>query len=591
MKQPPKQLLSFFWYIIKPYQWYFIGMMITGLVWGVQTSLSPYLLKLIIDGIANYSGNKANIFSAIKIPAILYAGMFVLATFNFRITDWFMLRAIPNIRQDVIVSLFTYLKRHSHAYFQNHFAGSLLNKITDMASGTVSILQKLDQTFSQICVLIIAMIAMFSVNPVFALILVGWAMLFTLSSLAFTKKIKHRSYLFSSSKTTAAGNIVDSISNIINSRLFARQDYEVSRIKAAVADAVTKDRDMQRYILWMRIYQDISIILLMGLMLLALIVMYSQGKVSVGDFAFVLTVSIAIFQSMWFLASQFVQFAEDLGQCSQALSIINTPHDIVDMNGAKPLKVTQATIEFANVTFSYNSNHPLFKDLNLIIEGGKKIGLVGFSGSGKTTFVNLLLRFFDVESGKIFIDGQDIAKVTQQSLHQSIAMIPQDTSLFHRSLMENIRYGSLDATEEEIIEAAKRAHCHEFIMQLPEGYDSLVGERGIKLSGGQRQRIAIARALLKKALILLLDEATSALDSVTEKYIQEGLHILMQSCTTIVIAHRLSTLAEMDRILVFDNGQIIEDGTHAQLLKINGHYAKMWHMQAGGFLPDQEENL
>lgn len=263
-------------------------------------------------------------------------------------------------------------------------------------------------------------------------------------------------------------------------------------------------------------------------------------------------------------------------------------HDIVDAPNAQPLRVTHNKIEFENVSFSYNINNPLFKNINLVIESGKKVRFVGFSGSGKTTCVNLILRFFDVTSGRILIDNQNIAHVTQNSLHQSIAMIPQDTSLFHRSLIENIRYGRLDATDAEVIDAAKRAHCHEFINQLPDGYYSLVGERGIKLSGGQRQRIAIARAILKQAPILLLDEATSALDSVTEKCIQEGLHTLMQGSTTIVIAHRLSTLAEMDRILIFDKGEIIEDGNHTELLKANGHYAKMWKMQAGGFLPDQE---
>jgi ATP-binding cassette subfamily B protein len=226
--------------------------------------------------------------------------------------------------------------------------------------------------------------------------------------------------------------------------------------------------------------------------------------------------------------------------------------------------------------------------MNVTIQSGSKTGLVGFSGSGKSTFVNLILRFFDVSSGKILIDWQDIKQVTQDSLRQSIALIPQDTSLFHRSLMENIRYGRLEATDEEVFEVSKQAHCDEFIRQLPEGYQTLVGERGIKLSGGQRQRIAIARAMLKKAPILILDEATSALDSVTEKYIQESLHELMTGCTTIVIAHRLSTLAEMDRILVFSKGSIVEEGTHQQLLALNGHYAKMWKMQAGGFLPDSE---
>jgi len=227
-----------------------------------------------------------------------------------------------------------------------------------------------------------------------------------------------------------------------------------------------------------------------------------------------------------------------------------------------------------------------FEDKTLTIKAGEKVGLVGFSGSGKTTFVNLILRHYDPDSGKILIDGQDICKVTQKSLRQQIALIPQDPSLFHRTIMDNLRYGRLEATDDEVYEASKKAHCHEFIMQLPEGYHTIVGERGSKISGGQRQRIAIARAILKNAPILILDEATSALDSITEKYIQEALHVLTKARTTLVVAHRLSTLSEMDRILVFKDGKIIEEGTHESLVDQGGHYAHLWKMQAGGFLQD-----
>jgi ATP-binding cassette subfamily B protein len=268
---------------------------------------------------------------------------------------------------------------------------------------------------------------------------------------------------------------------------------------------------------------------------------------------------------------------------------MTAPHEIVDLVSAKPLKVTQGKIEFKQVSFHYDEGTHLFKNKNIIIPAGQKVGLVGFSGSGKSTFVNLILRLFDVESGEITIDGQNIKVVTQASLRENIAMIPQDISLFHRTLMDNIRYGRIEASDLDVIEASKKAHCHEFITQLADGYQSLVGERGIKLSGGQRQRIAIARAMLKNAPILILDEATSALDSMTEKHIQDGLHLLMKNRTTIVIAHRLSTLSEMDRILVFDLGKIIEDGTHETLINANGHYARMWQMQAGGFLPSSQE--
>jgi ATP-binding cassette subfamily B protein len=382
--------------------------------------------------------------------------------------------------------------------------------------------------------------------------------------------------------------MVDSIGNIVNVRLFARHEDENQYINNSIKFAVQKDREMQAKIINMRICWDISIITLVGLNLLILLYMYSKNLATIGDFTFVISLSISILWNLWFLAGQFVSFSEEVGVCKQALSILSQPHEITDAPSAKTLVVSNGKIQFQNVSFHYDEGAHLFRNKNIVIEGGQKIGLVGFTGSGKSTFVNLILRLFDVESGEITIDDQNITQVTQQSLREQIALIPQDISLFHRSLMENIRFGNTTATDQEIIEIAKKAHCHEFISQLPKEYQSIVGERGIKLSGGQRQRIAIARAMLKNAPILILDEATSSLDSITEKYIQDALNQIMQNKTTIVIAHRLSTLSKMDRILVFDNGVIIEEGTHENLLAKAGHYAKMWKMQADGFLPEKE---
>lgn len=285
------------------------------------------------------------------------------------------------------------------------------------------------------------------------------------------------------------------------------------------------------------------------------------------------------------IADRTPEFFQALGIAKQALAVMQDPQDILDSLHAKNLSVKRGEIVFENVSFRYGEKK-IFQDKNLQIGAGEKVGLVGYSGAGKSTFVNLILRFFSLEKGRILIDDQDIASVTLESLRQNIVLIPQDPILFHRTLEDNIRYGWLEASQNEVIEAAKLAHCDEFIKKCPGGYDSLVGERGTKLSGGEKQRIAIARAMLLKAPILILDEATSALDSVTEQYIQDSLEKLMANRTTIVVAHRLSTLAKMDRILVFDQGKIIEEGSHQELLNKNGHYAHMWRMQAGGFLPD-----
>jgi ATP-binding cassette subfamily B protein len=288
------------------------------------------------------------------------------------------------------------------------------------------------------------------------------------------------------------------------------------------------------------------------------------------------------------LSRRFLEFFEYVGNITDGVGVIIRPHEVTDAADARELVVTKGEIRFEDVEFAYPGGMEVFRGLTLAIQPGQRVGLVGFSGSGKSTLVNLILRLYDIQGGRILVDGQDIREVTQDSLRGAIAMIAQDPMLFHRSLLENVRYGRLDATDQEVQEAAQQAHAHEFIVSLPEGYNSLVGERGVRLSGGQRQRIAIARAILKNAPIFFMDEATSSLDSVTERHIQDSIEDLMRGRTAIVIAHRLSTIAHLDRIVVFHQGEVVEDGTHVELLARGGHYARLWSMQAGGFLPEHE---
>lgn len=319
-----------------------------------------------------------------------------------------------------------------------------------------------------------------------------------------------------------------------------------------------------------------------------LVSLYGNGLITAGDFILILGLFMETGHIMWFTMSQVGEWNEVVGKGKQSLLTLMLPLDIQDKPAAADLHCARGHIAFNNVTFRYKgSSHESPRALEATfveINAGQKVGLVGYSGSGKSTFVNLILRLYDVTEGTILIDGQNIRDVTQHSLRENIAMIPQDPSLFHRSLMENIRYGRIDATDQDVIEAAKGANAHDFIERLPQGYDALVGERGVKLSGGQRQRIAIARAILKNAPILVLDEATSQLDSVTENLIQQSLWQLMLGKTTIIIAHRLSTLLHMDRVLVFDKGKIVEDGIHSELLIKSGLYKQLWEAQVGGFL-------
>lgn len=323
-------------------------------------------------------------------------------------------------------------------------------------------------------------------------------------------------------------------------------------------------------------------------MLIALVYMRSKNLVTVGDFSLVLGISISFMYSIYGIGMEMQEFIKSVGMCNQALNFIVDPYEIMDLHTALPICVNNGEIKFNNVNFSFRNNSPLFVNFNLTIPHAQKVGLVGFSGGGKSTLIKLILRLIEPESGQILINNQDVKTVTKNSIGEQIAVISQDPELFHRSIIDNIRFANISASDEEVINAAKQAECHNFIISLPNGYQSLVGEKGIKLSGGQKQRIAMARAFLKNSAILLMDEATSALDSVTEKYIQKNLIKLMANKTTIVVAHRLSTLKNMDRIIFLENGKIIEDGSLDELLvKSNGHFYKLWQMQSQGFLIEQ----
>jgi ATP-binding cassette, subfamily B, bacterial len=549
----------------------------------------PYALKMVIDTITAYTGDKAKILNAVA-PALWLGGVAWLIFFVvIRVQHFWQGFVIPKFQADIRASVVEYITNHSYRYFLDQFPGSLSNKINDLPQALEKIRMILCwNVVSTSAVVITSFVITLTVSPLAAMLLISWVIIHLAVSIYFAKGIYSISEGNAEDRSMLTGHIVDMISNMTSVRIFARRLYEHTYFDKKQSIEQASNKRLILKVSKMCLFMDMLCYLMFGSLMVVLIRGWQSGYVSVGDIVLVFNIGWAVTFHMWFLSHALMDLFKEVGVVKQALSVIHVPHEIVDKPGATSLRVTKGEIRVDNVSFYYHQNQMLFDNKHVTLAAGGKTGLVGFSGSGKTTFVNLLLRFFDVTKGRILIDGQDIASVTQDSLHEQIAMIPQDTGLFHRSLLENIRYGRLDATEAEILEASKRAHCHEFIELLPQGYNTLVGERGIKLSGGQRQRVAIARAILKNAPILILDEATSALDSVTEKHIQESLHQLMEGRTTIVVAHRLSTLSEMDRILVFDKGQIIEDGTHRQLLKLGGHYAKMWHMQAGGFLPEQE---
>lgn len=574
------QLWHFAKSILNKYKWYVLSMFLIGAYWSCYLNFSPYMLKMIIDRLTT-SGD----YTQAYLPAFGFWLLYMSAMLSFRLYDYVHYKMLPVLKKDISLKMFDSIKRHSHDFFQNNFAGSISNKVNDMVVNLESLVISSEDFLSVIISLCIAVVVMYSVNPVFGIALFVWWILFTSISVWFSKRIHILSRDTSAAYSTYSGRLVDIISNMSSVRLFAQYDYETIKLEETIDDLVNKDRKMHRYLIMMRLVQDVTLVGLLGVMFYYLIRLYSDGGVTIGDFALIIPITTSIFQYMRHLAAKLVDIYRSIGKCSQALTVVDKSSDIEDFSSARNIFIQSAEIEFRSVSFAYKNSPPIFLNKNLLIQAGSKIGLVGYSGSGKSTFISLLLRLYDVTSGEILINGTDIRAFTQYSLRRNISIIPQDVNLFHRTLMENIRYGKVEATDEEVINASKLAHCHEFIEKLDDGYNTIVGERGVKLSGGQRQRIAIARAFLENAPILVLDEATSSLDSVTEKLIQESLQLATLNRTTLVIAHRLSTLLDMDRILVFKNGVIVEDGSHQELMAQNGHYAKMWQMQSNGFLP------
>lgn len=587
MTPVPAELPRFLWLCIRPHKWHALALVGTALVCGLLRNFArPYFTKCIIDIVGHQSGN-AEMLQAIMLPSLIFLGMLVSESINLRVSDWLMMRLFPAVRQHAALLLFGHLQHHSSRMFQDNYAGSLSNKLFDVSIGAVSVLDKSNQALAGCASLLISVLAMLVIHPVFAVILLTWSVAFALISACFMRKLGQLSRAYSEYHSSLVGRVVDAVSNMTNIRLFANHRHEFAELAQRVEVSTEKDRRVRRAMTRMRLAQDASLLAFTAAMLAALIHLAEQGKVGAGDFAMLLTVSFLCMQQLWSLADQFIPFNESWNRCRQGLAAIAVPHEIVDAPDARPLTINGGRIAFDAVWFAYQGRERIFDGKNVVIEAGQKVGLVGASGSGKTTLANLLVRAFELDGGSIRIDGQNIARVTLESLCRNIAVISQDTSLFHRSLMENIRYGRLDATDAEVMAAARLAHCDEFIEKLPQRYQTMVGDRGVKLSGGQRQRIAIARALLKDAPILVLDEATSALDTHTEHHVQQALQALLSKRTTIVIAHRLSTLAQMDRVLVFDNGSIVEDGTVTRLLASDTRFAARWRLQAGGFMPDE----
>ncbi|MEK9160488.1 MAG: ABC transporter ATP-binding protein [Patescibacteria group bacterium] len=494
----------------------------------------------------------------------------------------------PKVMSDMTQNAYSYLIGHSYRFFVNNFTGSLVRRVGRLTRAYEEWFDRLVYDFIPIGVSLTGItVVLFLRDPKLGLAFGIWVVVFLTIQIGVARWMLKYNLAVAERDSEVTGVLSDAISNDVTIKTFAGEGEERRLLK----DAVTKQRKAF-YKAWglnevVNSVQTVMMVLIEFILFFTAIHLWAEGVLTIGDFVLIQAYLLVAIDRLWNFGSALRKLFEAFADATEMVEIMDEPHEVQDVKNAPRLVVTNGAISFNKVDFGFNDSGSVLEDFNLSIASHEKVALVGPSGAGKTTITKLILRFFDVKGGEVVIDEQNIAAVTQKSLRESIAFVPQEPTLFHRTLMENIRYGRLDATDEEVIEAARKAHCDEFITKAPEGFDTYVGERGIKLSGGERQRIAIARAILKDAPILVLDEATSSLDSESESLIQDALTKLMSDKTVIAIAHRLSTVMKMDRIIVIENGKVVTTGTHQDLVKHEGGlYKKLWEIQAGGFITD-----
>lgn len=547
----------------------------------------PIFYKQIFDLFVDSADKTAaaqQMFSILWTIGALYCGMWVTWRINEFCSNHLHSKSMRNIANES----FEYLNGHSYRFFADHFAGSLVRKVGRLMWAFNKFTDKIYWDLIPLLVRVVAILSVvYWYSPLLAAVFLVWTVIFTIATLIFAF-YKFPSEVDASRKDSLlSGNLADVITNNMNVKLFTAHNFEQKGFQRT-----TQSWKKARKWAWdLGSYFNMGQALFMFALELTVMVitirLWRDGAVSAGFLLLVQAYLFNFFHRLWDLKWMIQGIFDAFADAEEMMEIMNTEHEIQDASQASSLIVEKALIDFQKVQFGYQEDQPVLKDFNLRIESGQKVALVGHSGEGKSTITKLLMRFFDLQSGQILIDGQDISQVTLKSLRGNISLVPQEPMLFHRTLSENIRYGKRSARQADIEKAAKQANCHEFITGLQHGYNTLVGERGIKLSGGERQRVAIARAILENAPIVVLDEATSSLDSHSEKLIQQALHRLLKNKTAIIIAHRLSTIMESDRILLIDKGQVVEDGSHEELLKNKkGRYRHLWDLQAGGFLSD-----
>lgn len=490
-----------------------------------------------------------------------------------------------NVIRELRNLCFKKIQNHSQTFFANTFSGSLVTKSRRFVGAFETMFDIFIYDFYSTVILLIGIFfVLLRESKNIALIFFIFIFFYISIVLIFLKKKIEYDKIEAAADSKIGGFLADVFGNILAVKIFSSGNKEIKNFSEITIDASKKSKKSWFFGLKIEVVQAVLSFIVFSAILYFMITLWIENKVTTGTVVLVQTYMVIIFDKIWSLSNMLMRFMKSAADMKEIVDIFEIKSDILDPVKPEEIKMNKGHLVFNNVCFRYKSGQDVFKDFNLDIKSGERVGLVGHSGAGKSTFTNLILRFTDVDSGSITIDGQDIRNVLQDDLRSVVSYVPQESVLFHRTIKENIAYGKPDATDEEIIAIAKKAHAHDFIEKLPNKYDTFVGERGVKLSGGERQRVSIARAMLKNSPILILDEATSALDSVSEQYIQEALNELMKGKTTIVIAHRLSTIQKMDRIIVLEEGDIVEEGTHKELIEKEGVYADLWNHQVGGFI-------